>query len=406
MAGLTDYKDFLGTNLSKMARELHERGRADYENAQAYMADPLGVGSLLLTSDDQIVLLKRSMSCAEAPGLYDIPGGHPEPQEIMGKVSIRNADYSLFTEDVIREEVFSSILREIHDEVNLPAVSLDQPLLLGVAINTLSGGRPSSEFIIRCGMLKRKLKANIEQALVAKRKSEEEKLDILFSFSGTVRPTSVAECLHYIRGLVDWRKFLDRFPPVVLKSQIYALFTDHTLIDSQVNQLRFQGKIIFIKLDLGTYGIVDKEQYLQTVRKQIDDDELSKCVGDDFIDFCIKDELNVEITSKQLHSCLGAHVTELVRAGYLTSEVTGVYYLSIPHASLFLRAFNDGLAFIRSLIRKAKFKEILLSGLLEKESRKTDKFGMTYYCLALIGSEEVKTVATTSGPLLRYIAES
>jgi len=38
-----------------------------------------GVGCVLLTSDNQIVLLKRSGECAEAPLLYDVPGGHPEP---------------------------------------------------------------------------------------------------------------------------------------------------------------------------------------------------------------------------------------------------------------------------------------------------------------------------------------
>ena len=34
----------------------------------------------MITSDAQIVILKRSENVAEAPGLYDIPGGHPEPE--------------------------------------------------------------------------------------------------------------------------------------------------------------------------------------------------------------------------------------------------------------------------------------------------------------------------------------
>ena len=54
----------------------------------------------------------------------------------------------------------------------------------------------------------------------------------------------------------------DKIPAVVLRSQLYALFSDHTLIDNQINHLRCHGKIVIIKLDSGTYGIVDKDDYL------------------------------------------------------------------------------------------------------------------------------------------------
>ena len=78
--GITCYKDFLGTNWSPEAKQLHELGESDFNNSQAYMSDALGVGSLVKTADEQCILIKRSLNCAEAAGLYDIPGGHPEPQ--------------------------------------------------------------------------------------------------------------------------------------------------------------------------------------------------------------------------------------------------------------------------------------------------------------------------------------
>ena len=71
-----------------------------------------------------------------------------------------------------------------------------------------------------------------------------------------------------------------------------------------------------------------------SVRRQIDEEELEKGVGEEFINFCARDELDVEIAAVQLIGYLkDGHVTNLVRAGYLTSEVTGkvVRYLKCRH---------------------------------------------------------------------------
>ena len=83
--------------------------------------------------------------------------------------------------------------------------------------------------------------------------------------------------------------------------------------------------------------------------------------------------------------------------------ITGMFYLTIPNASLFLRTLNDGLRHVKSLIKKSKFHEIQLTELLLKEGKKTSKLGMTYYCLHLIGLESVRVVSTTTGPLLKYV---
>lgn len=77
---LTCYRDFLGTNWSGEASALQERGGREYGDTQAYLAQPLGVGAALQCKDDRFVLLRRSLKVGEAPGLLDVPGGHPEPK--------------------------------------------------------------------------------------------------------------------------------------------------------------------------------------------------------------------------------------------------------------------------------------------------------------------------------------
>lgn len=49
---------------------------------------------------------------------------------------------------------------------------------------------------------------------------------------------------------------------MVLKSQICALLHDYTKIDAELGQLRLGGKVLVVKLDSGTYGIVEKAHYI------------------------------------------------------------------------------------------------------------------------------------------------
>ncbi|XP_024605029.1 nucleoside diphosphate-linked moiety X motif 22 isoform X1 [Neophocaena asiaeorientalis asiaeorientalis] len=147
--GLTSYRDFLGTNLASSAAWLRQQGATDWGDKQAYLADPLGVGAALATADDFLVFLRRSGQVAEAPGLVDVPGGHPEPQALCP--GGRPLHINLPGELVVHE-LFSSVLQEICDEVNLPLLTLSQPLLLGIACNETSAGRASAEFYVQCSL--------------------------------------------------------------------------------------------------------------------------------------------------------------------------------------------------------------------------------------------------------------
>ncbi|KAJ7307373.1 hypothetical protein JRQ81_009387 [Phrynocephalus forsythii] len=134
--GLTCYKDF-------------ERGCRDFGDRRAYLAHPLGVGAMLHLADNRFLFLRRSQCVAEAPGKIDIPGGHPEPQVVKDQTA---SGGPLCHQDLLGElvvqELFSAVLREIQDEVNLPASSLSRPVLLGVARNETSAGRCSAEFYV------------------------------------------------------------------------------------------------------------------------------------------------------------------------------------------------------------------------------------------------------------------
>ena len=81
--GLTSYGEFLGTNYNqKIANKLKLDGMEKHNNEQIYMADPVGVGAMVSTTDDYIIAFQRSETVGEFPGYVDVPGGHPEPKEV------------------------------------------------------------------------------------------------------------------------------------------------------------------------------------------------------------------------------------------------------------------------------------------------------------------------------------
>ncbi|XP_067312770.1 uridine diphosphate glucose pyrophosphatase NUDT22 [Pseudorasbora parva] len=150
--GLTCYKDYLGTNWSREAGNLQSHGRNECADPQAFLAQPLGVGAVMATADGDVVLLRRSQKVAEAAGLLDIPGGHPEPKMVCPGVSEEAICVELLQgkERAVVSEIFSSVCAEISDEVNVPVSSLSKPMFMGIALNHTSAGRPSAEFYVRC----------------------------------------------------------------------------------------------------------------------------------------------------------------------------------------------------------------------------------------------------------------
>lgn len=141
VVGLTDYKSFITTNACGDALLFHELcklGEEKHGDVRAYISDTLGVSACVISSDRYIVLIRRSSVTGELAGFVDTPGGHPEPEDATSRGFIH--------------ELFSSIKEEVVAEINIPAVHLSEPLLLGIVRQGHSNGRPGASFLIRCAL--------------------------------------------------------------------------------------------------------------------------------------------------------------------------------------------------------------------------------------------------------------
>lgn len=161
--GLTCYKDYLGTNWSAQTEELCRRGEIEFGDPLCLLAQPLGVGAILCAVDEQIVFIRRSQKVAEAGGLLDIPGGHPEPKIVCDNLGVKicgeKIDMVMLRPDAVVTELFSSVCAEIRDEINIPLVFLGEPVLMGIALNHTCAGRPSAEFYISCSLTSDQVKS-------------------------------------------------------------------------------------------------------------------------------------------------------------------------------------------------------------------------------------------------------
>ncbi|XP_031565988.1 uridine diphosphate glucose pyrophosphatase NUDT22-like [Actinia tenebrosa] len=157
--GMTCYRDFICTNMRNdiMRERIRQHSLDKYGDPHSCFADPVGVDGLVISSDDKVILLRRSQQVYEAPGMFHIPGGHPEPSEVKGnnegKLKLEDMD----PKDVVHE-MFYSIVKEVRDEVNVPIGSLSWPVLIGIQRNQESSGRPEACFLIRCSLSSEEIK--------------------------------------------------------------------------------------------------------------------------------------------------------------------------------------------------------------------------------------------------------
>ncbi|KAI9081943.1 hypothetical protein K1719_036205 [Acacia pycnantha] len=148
--GLTDYRTFVGTNLSN----LWERFRVSSEDDSVlcqHTASPLGNGAIVEVIDKKILVLQRSNNVGEFPGHFVFPGGHPEPHEVGIASHQHNEELTESTNGKVSHEMFDSMVREVVEEIGVPASSLSIPAFIGVSRRELNV-RPAAFFYIKCSL--------------------------------------------------------------------------------------------------------------------------------------------------------------------------------------------------------------------------------------------------------------
>ncbi|PIA38860.1 hypothetical protein AQUCO_02700215v1 [Aquilegia coerulea] len=150
--GLTDYRTFMGTNLSTKWEEFLVPSEDDSVRCQ-HTSSPLGNGAVVETLDKKIIVLQRSENVGEFPGYFVFPGGHPEPQEIgiSGHEYVKDLTDSELTKRKLSQEMFESIIREVVEEIGVPVPYLSDPIFIGISRREFNA-RPAAFFFLKCSL--------------------------------------------------------------------------------------------------------------------------------------------------------------------------------------------------------------------------------------------------------------
>ncbi|XP_038988995.1 nudix hydrolase 9 isoform X2 [Phoenix dactylifera] len=155
--GLTDYRTFVGTNLNPLWEKFLIPSEDDPVRCQ-HTSSPLGNGAIVETSDKRILVLQRSYNVGEFPGYFVFPGGHSEPEE-LGISDHQNDKGLTESEDLNRkvsQEMFDGIVREVVEEIGVPAESLTDPVFIGISRREMNV-RPTAFFFLKCNMESKKI---------------------------------------------------------------------------------------------------------------------------------------------------------------------------------------------------------------------------------------------------------
>ncbi|XP_059137267.1 serine/threonine-protein kinase 19 isoform X2 [Peromyscus eremicus] len=215
---------------------------------------------------------------------------------------------------------------------------------------------------------------------------------------------SAREAVRELVQLFPRGLFEDALPPIALRSQVYSLLPDRTVADLQLElQERGEIKVIQLGFDLDAHGIIFTEDYRTRVLKACDGRPCAAAVQK-FLASVLPACGDLSFQQDQMTQTYGfrdPEITHLVNAGVLTVRDAGSWWLAVPGAGRFIKCFVKGRQAVLSMVRKAKYRELLLSELLGRRPPSAVRLGLAYHVHDLIGAQLVDCVPTSSGTLLR-----
>ncbi|XP_065898691.1 inactive serine/threonine-protein kinase 19-like [Dysidea avara] len=229
------------------------------------------------------------------------------------------------------------------------------------------------------------------------------------AFTNTDIPSDAEASIRFLTSQFPLDAFEQRLPPIIMKHQVYSLVEDKTEADRELMMLKDNGTIRLFKLGnvADEFAVCFTSDYISFIERTIKHGNPAvKIFITSVLPRC--KDVSVSKTALLTEARLSeADISFLVNCGLLVVRDIGKaasWWFAIPGVGLFVRHLTKGRSAVLQMIKRAKHQELLQS---ELEARKlsVSKLGMDYHLRDILGAELVRSIDTTSGPLLRLMEE-
>lgn len=209
--------------------------------------------------------------------------------------------------------------------------------------------------------------------------------------------------------------------PVILMNQLYAIVSDRTQVDRELDQLKRKGEIRSFKVHLKTneFAVLFVEDYRAQIaaerRQLVGNQKEDSPIFGTFVNTVLPATQSDEyIPKERLVELLFAgqpadeeQIMVLVNAGVLIRdmrvEVEGEgFWFSVPNIGAFMKCCVKGRQEVIAILKRQKHKELLQED-LEKKRLRYSSLGPLFHIRDLVGQGVLESVSTTAGPLVRLI---
>ncbi|XP_060853191.1 inactive serine/threonine-protein kinase 19-like [Rhopalosiphum padi] len=218
-------------------------------------------------------------------------------------------------------------------------------------------------------------------------------------------PNDTEAAIRYIKTLLPANlKDTFKYPPIVFIHQLYDIVHNKTLINKELDILKKQCKIQLLTIGTSdsSSALILYEDYVKYTLKIYPEN----CCVKKFLNIIlpsIKSFLVEKSTLQQKFKLQQYELTELINCGLLLIRNQESYWVSFPSSGNFIKRFIEGRKYIIQIIKRKKFQEILENDLEVRCAKvsKIKELGFKYFLHEIKGSEDIITMNTTSGCLLR-----
>ncbi|CAH8562940.1 unnamed protein product [Heterobilharzia americana] len=215
---------------------------------------------------------------------------------------------------------------------------------------------------------------------------------------------TIHEALEYLFSLYPQTSSKNLGHPIIMKSQLYALVKNRNRVESQLSEMQTSQKIRLLSVDDqidDSVGIMKLDDFVNSFKDLSCSADDSQLLGR-FCDFTTQKYQHLSICKRVAsENFTDSELSTLIQYGALTIKSETSWYISTPHLGRFIQAYKAGQRGLLRLIKRTKFKELLLSEIFHRHLGKGSDLGHMYHILAHLGAGTLNLIETSCGLLIR-----